>query len=770
MEEYYGFPVGVRVRRDDGTEWHVATWERILGHPVYSPTGNGDRPYEAGMEFGRDGKIPLINDAGHVGWCGPVRLTRLLGDLEVEGDAGEDMPTGTGEQPVEPVEPAEQSEQTLPDLANVMVQTTSERESEQVQQVYFDRGHRWRSGHQNYLHNLVGWIGLDSSRGQELVRLAERGESLREYSRRTRYDAEEFIRLYGRQLTPMQRMAQQEANDLSDQIGGRTPRPACECQECRVLATMISRRDALQAFVQGNAEYPEEDVFGAPSDAEPVSPDDIFGARVEFQRGQRVRPICPPDCSRRGGDCEGRSERGVTIREISGDTARFEEGGSCPISALQLIQGGCAMPTRRAEDDEPDGPRCPSCDSLLDGSMCEECGWGDYDDEGGWEDDDDDEEEDDPIEETQAPNEENSEMAKNLLITEKNLDTVLPKIKVMYGGIPYMRELKSWHQSYGKDARKLGEALAAAVMSLEEAGWGNDNPRCAEDITTLCDTMPQMFRVCDRMNHGMLTEIKKKVRMIKPKDENATRFQVLGLIKNFRKAWYIDKDNAIAVETDDCIAKDVNFGPFLITYWLDSGHLRLKALRPNVPQGRGPHVVHPHVDRQNGDICLGNGSNAFGSASRDGRFCDALLVVRAVLNEYGGNPFHNIDNWKRSEVEKLVCVVCGSNASSRCRGCQTLMCATHTFKCTRCGASVCHDHVQRCRDCNNVLCGPCRREEKTCGVCHGKSAAVKRGEKPSWSLKAAEYKGIVAKAARKAAPKKATVKTESARLGGGFLE
>jgi hypothetical protein len=283
-------------------------------------------------------------------------------------------------------------------------------------------------------------------------------------------------------------------------------------------------------------------------------------------------------------------------------------------------------------------------------------------------------------------------------------------------------------------------------------------------LMNICELVPRVYRDTGSINHSELTHARE---FLKSADmnidrEDMLRMQLTGLLKNFRKAVYSPKDNKINVETEDCFAKNICFGPFRIGYWVDTGHLRLNALEPNEPH-KG--MVHPHVDRDGGDICLGNGRNAFQKSVRDFRICDALLIVRGVLNEYGGNPHHDIGNWK--ETQRSSCVTCGRDSGTgfhTCRGCRKLVCTEHAFQCSRCGSITCHEHIRKCRDCGNAICGPCRREEKVCGHCKKKLR-----QDVKWQEKVEKCKEIVPKVKEGARVKKQP-KSDKERLGGGFIK
>lgn len=318
-------------------------------------------------------------------------------------------------------------------------------------------------------------------------------------------------------------------------------------------------------------------------------------------------------------------------------------------------------------------------------------------------------------------------------------------------------------------------ALAEAYRCYNEA---DDEADRTKHLIEICALTPRVCRDTNNVSHSRLSfaaETLKRAGVVTDR-EGMIKMQLHGIAKNFPKAEFHTKDGKLVVETDDCWAKGICFGPFKINLWVDTGHLRIKALKPVFGRDGTRKVeswVHPHINDgrgDGGDICLGGGDSHYKKAVIEKRFCDGLMVVRGVLNEYGGNPFHNIEAWKWAKTGGEGCVTCGGsdNIEEVCRGCRRPVCKEHAFKCARCGSVVCHDHAQKCRDCNNLLCGPCRRHAKTCGICEGESAASKAGKKPVWMEKAEAFKEMAQKRTTENGKKKGV--SDRVRLGGGFLE
>jgi hypothetical protein len=342
-----------------------------------------------------------------------------------------------------------------------------------------------------------------------------------------------------------------------------------------------------------------------------------------------------------------------------------------------------------------------------------------------------------------------------ITLTEKTIPKVVKLIAV---GVKEPPEIK-YAAKFVEKSRGTMKLIADLDSAIEHYKSGDDR---YVHLANICKIIPTLYRrFGSDVNHTKLTMAKQwlESRGHKVDNDEFIKIQLDGLFKNFPKATYCHKENIITVETDDCFAKGVCFGPFRIKLWLNTGHLRLRALEPNSPPGLSREVVHPHMDRNDGDICLGRGRDAFYKAVKENRFCDALLIVRSVLNEYGSsNPYYSLDLWKKAASH--ICVTCGAeSATLTCRGCRKAICEEHCFRCSRCGSVVCADHVNSCRDCDEPLCGPCRRNDKTCGHC-GKSTDS------DWMERVEEYKKIVVKPTKH----KRKPKPDKERLGGGFLK
>ena len=343
---------------------------------------------------------------------------------------------------------------------------------------------------------------------------------------------------------------------------------------------------------------------------------------------------------------------------------------------------------------------------------------------------------------------------KDTPLIEENIEKIADLIA---NRIKEPRELKGamrWADGSGPAMKRM----VSLVKAIEH--YRGEEEERYKHLQNICKLIPQVYRDTGNINHGELTMAGRFLRDMDKVGEkiDTVRMQLLGIVKNFRKATYSPRENRLIVETEDCYAKDICFGPFKIDCWIDTGHLRLTALEPNEPKTR---MVHPHVDHQGGNICLGNGGDAFAKAVREFRICDALLIARGVLNNYASNPFHRISEWTQ---RMDGCVTCGRNNDGmrNCRGCRKVICREHAFVCVRCGSYMCHEHVKKCRDCGNPVCGPCRRDYKTCGQCSPQS---KKG-KPKWVGQVDKFKKIRRKIV---APTNKPEKSDKERLGGGFL-
>jgi hypothetical protein len=545
-------------------------------------------------------------------------------------------------------------------------------------------------------------------------------------------DIDRQISEIDRQLAIVDGSAQQENQEnLRAQMRGPVPEMA--------PPTGIER---LVPGLPISTEFEElEEVFGARTPD--TTPDGVFGATApRINVGDAVRPDrqrCS-SCASHGDICNGRDHGTITVNEVRNGRAYLSDGGFCPIECLVHYDG--------LDDDEDDGDHHEE-------------------DEEGYEEDEEDEDDGDrQIDGGTYPSPEETDMTKKnsekekIAITAETIDTACEKLLVRYrkSDVDPTARIAQWIKSAPR------KTMVTDLMGLAQAIEAIKNPDTAKpdmikSMLLVCSAVPRVYAHADSVFHGELEKYERALKTMSGGDRDFVKMQLTGMLKNFHNVEYIMEDNCFTVDTEDCIAKGINFGPFRVTTWVDTGHLRMKAIKPNIPPGTR-NCVHPHIDQDGGTLCLGDGANSFFKAIQEKRICDALLIVRGVLNQYSGNPYHHIEEWKKPNE----CIVCGGRGEVTCIGCRKPTCREHSFTCVRCGSSICFEHVKKCRDCDAPICGPCRRMDKTCGRCGS------RHSDEHWSKRVEEHREAIAKrGGTTESPKKANI-SDAERLGGGFLD
>lgn len=91
---------------------------------------------------------------------------------------------------------------------------------------------------------------------------------------------------------------------------------------------------------------------------------------------------------------------------------------------------------------------------------------------------------------------------------------------------------------------------------------------------------------------------------------------------------------------------ELNCGKFLCEIHLASMNVRMRRHKRNAPT-RNPH---PHVHRD-GDVCFGNGADAYNDARINGDILTILKLLDRMLPNYGGNPYVSLEDLMK-DLEK----------------------------------------------------------------------------------------------------------------------
>jgi hypothetical protein len=179
------------------------------------------------------------------------------------------------------------------------------------------------------------------------------------------------------------------------------------------------------------------------------------------------------------------------------------------------------------------------------------------------------------------------------------------------------------------------------------------------------------------------------------------------------------KEKRIIVTTSRIVLEDLDLGPFAIELRLDelsvhpgSGCFRCIALDPHPPCTRNG-ISHPHVS--DGQLCAGDASVPLTSAIKQGRLCDAFMLVHSVLNTYNaGSAYVSLDQW-----EGEPCPDCdrtmNSEESYYCEGCYRSICDNCIGRCDACDESRCDRCLEQDADTDQELCAQCRETCSECG-------------------------------------------------------
>jgi len=202
----------------------------------------------------------------------------------------------------------------------------------------------------------------------------------------------------------------------------------------------------------------------------------------------------------------------------------------------------------------------------------------------------------------------------------------------------------------------------------------------------------------------------------------------------------------LTVNTGNVILSDdedrcFDFGPFSISIesnWVNMVHpdIKVTALLPQPCPGKAL-VVHPNVIRK--EICLGEAKVPVKIALAEGRFLDALTLIKSVLFtwEPDSEPHAELLEWLEEETESVFCegcesriyssrrtddccydsdcieIFCSSACAVTCERCNRLCCGAHSSSCVGCNSEML---CMRCHDRSHGRCIACE-EERTCQRC-----------------------------------------------------
>ena len=175
----------------------------------------------------------------------------------------------------------------------------------------------------------------------------------------------------------------------------------------------------------------------------------------------------------------------------------------------------------------------------------------------------------------------------------------------------------------------------------------------------------------------------------------------------------------LSVFTDPIELEDIYLGDFEIRLHYDSlAYLReaevfqIIALDPHCPAGNDL-VTHPHVSDEH--LCMGDATTAIHCTLSSGRLCDALLLVKSVLETYNSaSPYVPLNKW-----EGYPCNDCGDSVveddSYFCDACEYDYCPECFSTCNCCRTGRCHGCLTSCSFCDEYTCSSCLASCEECG-------------------------------------------------------
>lgn len=201
--------------------------------------------------------------------------------------------------------------------------------------------------------------------------------------------------------------------------------------------------------------------------------------------------------------------------------------------------------------------------------------------------------------------------------------------------------------------------------------------------------------------------------------------------------------------------QEVELGAFWIRFNLDYplGKIIIQS-SDQIKSSSG--YVHPHIQKNNETLCMGDGNSLATEALCQGRLEDYFLIIETVLKTYNSessyvelsewyNPNHDdeffceqCDEWRSNDINYYCeecetnycdgcsdsvsigcCIECGewrcSDCSITCSDCEEKFCNNCCGSCANCGDSTCSSCLDTCIMCSQSFCGSCLKICEDCG-------------------------------------------------------
>ena len=132
---------------------------------------------------------------------------------------------------------------------------------------------------------------------------------------------------------------------------------------------------------------------------------------------------------------------------------------------------------------------------------------------------------------------------------------------------------------------------------------------------------------------------------------------------------------------------------------------RIIAIDPNYATNEyGEETEYPHPNVDGSGICMGSGLTALEKAMESHRYCDAAMLVNAVLfNEHSESPYWRLDRWNGEGG--IECADCNHfsapDETIYCECCGSQYCFNCSFTCYYCNQSTCYSDQYECDSCSS---------------------------------------------------------------------
>jgi len=220
---------------------------------------------------------------------------------------------------------------------------------------------------------------------------------------------------------------------------------------------------------------------------------------------------------------------------------------------------------------------------------------------------------------------------------------------------------------------------------------------------------------------------------------------VISEIKAIIKSWEAVRlsGNYLYVKIKDIILSDnkesINLGCFEIRLNISDPSSNDLVVTQNDSIESDNGYPHPHIDRINNKLCVGEGFDIMQEALIHGRLEDYFRIIEAILRTYNPrsayegleewyNPDHdgqfkcyNCLEWCDDE-DGYLCDSCNTQycnncveEGEHCINCHIWFCSECSTSCKDCGGTLCEECINLCSTCSRQYCQDCLESCNVCG-------------------------------------------------------